>query len=69
MLAHLYDAVSHGNWQRASSGAKKKPPYPKPFPRPEGRARTEDPARAAARVDALRRARERQRAIDAGEIT
>lgn len=69
LLANVHDVLTAANWQRSGEGKSK---YPKPLPRPEDRRRRrgeDSPERAAARKDAIRRARERERAIAAGEIT
>lgn len=34
LLADVFDAMQWGNWQRASAGARSRPPRPKPYPRP-----------------------------------
>lgn len=51
------------------TGTKDKPAKPHPKRPTPGRARRKDPARARKLADAKRRARERRRAIAAGEIT
>ncbi len=70
MLASIWDVLAAANWQRAASGAKNPPPRPKPHPRPgDDRPGAERPERTAARQGAIARARERERAVAAGEIT
>jgi hypothetical protein len=67
ILADIFDALAQANWQRGGDAKKR---LPKSYPRPGDDRRGRDSAeRIAAMADARERARERARAIAAGEIT